>query len=151
MVSFPPVSPPRPYTLPSPHPYAPHAQPIPFFSILSPAQYWVSSTNHLAARYAISSIPLLHCQRARLRIPCLLFHLFLTKHIVHLQAHISISNPVTYQYVAARTPLSQNRKIHTSLVIEFFFFSKRFKITKLYQDTQRVVTRIYKNMWQVNL
>ena len=38
----------------SPHPYAPHAQPISFFSILSPAQYWVSSTNHLAPRYAIS-------------------------------------------------------------------------------------------------
>ena len=57
MVSFPPVSPPRPYTPPSPHPYAPHAQPISFFSILSPAQYWVSSTNHLAPRYAISSIP----------------------------------------------------------------------------------------------
>ena len=56
VVSFPPVSPPRPYTLPSPHPYAPHAQPISFFSILSPAQYWVSSTNHLAPRYAISSI-----------------------------------------------------------------------------------------------
>ena len=31
---------------PSPHPYAPHAQSISFFSILSPAQYWVSSTNH---------------------------------------------------------------------------------------------------------
>ena len=28
VVSFPPVSPPRPYTPPSPHPYAPHAQPI---------------------------------------------------------------------------------------------------------------------------
>ena len=42
---------------PSPHPYAPHAQPISFFSILSPAQYWVSSTNHLSPRYAISSIP----------------------------------------------------------------------------------------------
>ena len=42
---------------PSPHPYAPYAQPITFFSILSPAQYWVSSTNHLAPRYAISSIP----------------------------------------------------------------------------------------------
>ena len=41
----------------SPHPYAPHAQPISFFSILSPAQYWVSSTNHVAPRYAISSIP----------------------------------------------------------------------------------------------
>ena len=39
------------------HPYAPHAQPISFFSILSPAQYWVSSTNHLAPHYAISSIP----------------------------------------------------------------------------------------------
>ena len=42
---------------PSPHPYAPHAQPISFFSILSPAKYWVSSTNHLAPRYAITSIP----------------------------------------------------------------------------------------------
>ena len=30
---------------PSPQPYAPHAQPISFFSILSPAQYWVRSTN----------------------------------------------------------------------------------------------------------
>ena len=39
------------------HPYAPHAQPISFFSILSPSQYWVRSTNHLAPRYAISSIP----------------------------------------------------------------------------------------------
>ena len=42
---------------PSPHPYAPHAQPISFVSILSPAQYWVRSTNHLAPRYTISSIP----------------------------------------------------------------------------------------------
>ena len=54
VVSFPPVSPPRPYTPPSPHPYA---QPISFFLILSPAQYWVRSTNHLAPRYVISSIP----------------------------------------------------------------------------------------------
>ena len=45
-----------PYT-PSPHPYAPHAQLISFFSILSPAQYWVMITNHLAPRYAISSVP----------------------------------------------------------------------------------------------
>ena len=42
---------------PSLHPYAPHAQPSSFFSILSPAQYWVRSTNHLAPRYGISSIP----------------------------------------------------------------------------------------------
>ena len=40
---------------PSPHPYVPHAQPISFFSILSPAQYWVRSTSHLAPRYAVSS------------------------------------------------------------------------------------------------
>ena len=40
-----------------PHPYAPHAQPVSFFSILSPAQYWVRSTNHLGPHYAISSIP----------------------------------------------------------------------------------------------
>ena len=33
---------------PSPHPYAPHAQPISFFSILSPAQYWVRITDHYA-------------------------------------------------------------------------------------------------------
>ena len=39
------------------HPYAPHAQPISFFSILSPAQYWVRSANHLVPRFAISSIP----------------------------------------------------------------------------------------------
>ena len=43
--SFPPVSPPRPSTPPSPHPYVPHAQPISFFLILSPTKYWVSSTN----------------------------------------------------------------------------------------------------------
>ena len=49
--------PPRLYTPPSPHPYSPRAQPITFFSSLSPAQYWVRSTNHLAPRYAISSIP----------------------------------------------------------------------------------------------
>ena len=42
---------------PSPHPYMPHAQPISFFSILSPAQHWVRSTSHLAPRYAVSSIP----------------------------------------------------------------------------------------------
>ena len=52
-----PVSPPKPYTPPYPQPYAPHAQPISFFSILSPAQYWVRSKNYLTPRYAISSIP----------------------------------------------------------------------------------------------
>ena len=54
---FPSVFPTKTLYTPSPHPYAPHAQPISFFSILSPTQYWVRSTNHLAPRYAISSIP----------------------------------------------------------------------------------------------
>ena len=54
MVSFPPVSPARPYTPPLLTHTPPHAQPISFFSILSPAQYWVSSTNHLAPRYAVN-------------------------------------------------------------------------------------------------
>ena len=54
--SFPPVSPPRSYTSPSPQPYVPHAQPI-SFSILSISQFWVRSTSHLAPHYAISSIP----------------------------------------------------------------------------------------------
>ena len=35
----------------------PHAQPISFFLILSPARYWVRSTNHLAPRYTVSSSP----------------------------------------------------------------------------------------------
>ena len=42
---------------PSPHPYATHAQPSTFFSILTPAQYWVRNTSHFAPRYAISSTP----------------------------------------------------------------------------------------------
>ena len=60
MVSFPPVSPAKPYTPPSPHPYVPHAQPISFFSILSPTQYWVRSTNHLAPHYLVP--PRLKCK-----------------------------------------------------------------------------------------
>ena len=39
-----------------PNPYAPHSFLISFFSILSPAQYLVKCTDHLAPRNAISSI-----------------------------------------------------------------------------------------------
>ena len=53
---FPSGSPTKTIYTPSPHPYMPHARPISFFSILSPAQYWVRSTNHLAPCYAISSM-----------------------------------------------------------------------------------------------
>jgi hypothetical protein len=43
---FPQVSPPKPCTRLSSPPYALHAPPISFFSILSPEQYWVRSTDH---------------------------------------------------------------------------------------------------------
>ena len=42
---------------PSPHPHAPHVQPISFFSILSPAQYWVRSTNLLNFLVTSSFLP----------------------------------------------------------------------------------------------
>jgi hypothetical protein len=38
--------PPKPYTRLYPSPYALHVPPISFFSILSPARYWVRSTDH---------------------------------------------------------------------------------------------------------
>ena len=57
MASFPQVSPLEPCAHLSPPSYAPHALPISFFSILSPAQYWVWSADYLAPRYAVSSFP----------------------------------------------------------------------------------------------
>ena len=56
MVSFPPVSLPRPYT----PPLLTHTRHMPSPShsswFLSPAQYWVRSTNHLSSHYAVPSI-----------------------------------------------------------------------------------------------
>ena len=40
-------------------PYTLHAQLISFFSILSPENYWVSSTDHWTPHYVVSSTPLL--------------------------------------------------------------------------------------------
>ena len=51
MVSFPQVSPPKPCAYPSLPPYVPHAPPISFFSILPPAQYWVSSTLSMKTKF----------------------------------------------------------------------------------------------------
>jgi hypothetical protein len=58
MVSFPQASPPTTCTHLYPPPYAPHALPMSFVSILPPAQYWVRSTDHSALRYAAFSSPL---------------------------------------------------------------------------------------------
>src|SRR5215475_7640913 len=57
MASFPQASPPTPCVHLYPPPYAPHAPPISFVSILPPAQYWVRSTDHSAPCYAAFSIP----------------------------------------------------------------------------------------------
>jgi hypothetical protein len=46
LVSFPQFLPPNPFIRLSPLPYALHVQPISFFSILSPEQYLVSSTEY---------------------------------------------------------------------------------------------------------
>jgi len=46
VVSFPQISLPKLYTRLSSPPYALYATPIPFFSIISPEQYMVSSTDH---------------------------------------------------------------------------------------------------------
>jgi hypothetical protein len=52
---------------PSPHLYAPHAQPISFFSILSPAQYWVRRSNHhfsvLLVFSCINIIAVVYCNK----------------------------------------------------------------------------------------
>ena len=61
MVYFSQVSPRKPCIRLSYPPYALHAPPISFFSILSPEQYWVRSTDHSAPHYAASSTPLLPC------------------------------------------------------------------------------------------
>jgi hypothetical protein len=58
MASFPQASPPTPCAKLYPPPYAPHALPILFVSILPPVQYWERSTDHSAPRYAAFSIPL---------------------------------------------------------------------------------------------
>jgi hypothetical protein len=51
VASFPQASPPIPCAHIYPPPYAPHALPISFVSILPPAQYWVRSSDHSALRY----------------------------------------------------------------------------------------------------
>jgi hypothetical protein len=48
MASFPHASPPTPCAYLCPPPYAPHALPTSFVSILPPTQYWVRSTDHSA-------------------------------------------------------------------------------------------------------
>ena len=92
-VLFPQASPPTPCTLLYPHPYAPHALPISFVSILPPAQYWVRSTDHSAPRYAAFSIPPSPRPSCCLCVPNVLY--------VRYAAALALSNPL----IAARAKL----------------------------------------------
>ena len=61
------IPPPKPCIRLSSHPYALHVQPI-TFSILSPEQYWVRSTDHSAPHYVVFSfscyfVPLRPCSQ----------------------------------------------------------------------------------------
>ena len=58
VVSFLQVSPPKPCIRLSSPPYMLHVPATSFFSILSPEQYWVRSTDHLAPHYVVFSTPL---------------------------------------------------------------------------------------------
>ena len=60
MVSFPQVSPPKPCLRLSSHSYALHAPLISFFSILSPEQYWVRSTDEEYRSLSSSGYSFLH-------------------------------------------------------------------------------------------
>jgi len=67
---------------PSPHPYAPHVQPISFFSILSPAQYWVSSTNYHKVTYARTIHVHNPKEQKEAKLLFLQFHISTTSHLV---------------------------------------------------------------------
>jgi len=53
VISLPQVTPPKPCIRLSSPPYTLHAPPISFFSILSPEQYWVRTTDHSAPHYTL--------------------------------------------------------------------------------------------------
>ena len=93
MVSFFPVSPARPYTPPSPHPNAPHAQPISFFSILSPAQNWVSSTNHSSSLCNLLHSPVI----SSLLVPNILLNTMFSNTLSFLSSR-NVNDQVSHAY-----------------------------------------------------
>ena len=83
---FPQVSPPKPCICISSSPYALCALPISFFSILSPKQYWVWSTDYYAPQYVVFSTPLLTSSLLGpniLNTLCLRFHHNMSNQISH--------------------------------------------------------------------
>ena len=150
MVSFTPVYPPRPYTPPSPPPYRPHAQPISFFSILSPAQYWVRSTNHLAPRYAISfhspvTSSLLETKRvaliSQINFWISILHVNVSNsHCVHHQESSTVHTAIGICHTSFADCLlsvhhQESSTVHTAMVYVILKFPKMGKITSVYTCT----------------
>ena len=94
MVSFPQVSSRKPCIRLSSPPYTLHAPSISFFLILSPEQYWVSSTDHSAPHYVVSSTPLVTSSLLGPNI--LLSTLF--SNTLSLRSSINISDQVSHPY-----------------------------------------------------
>ena len=92
---FPSVSPPRPYTLPSPHPYAPHVQPISFFSI------FITRTI-LGEQYKSFSSSL-----------CSLLHSPVTSSLLGPKVQIFSSTPCSQTPSASFPPAMSATKFHT--------------------------------------
>jgi hypothetical protein len=93
MASFPQVSPPKPCMHLFTHPYVLHAPPISFFSIRSPEQYLVKSTNHLAHHYVVFSAHMLP-RPSWDQIFCLVPY----SHTLSLRSSINVSDHVSHPY-----------------------------------------------------
>ena len=95
MVSFLQVSPPKPCIRLSSPPYALHAPPIQFFSIWSPEQYWMRSTDHSARHYVF----FLHSPVTTFLLsPNILFNT-LFSNTCNLRSSLNVSDQVSQSYL----------------------------------------------------
>ena len=125
---------------PSPHPYMPHAQPISFFSILSPAQYWVRSTDHLAPRYAVSSIPPLPREKWQV-------HTMRTVHLVTVR--LTMKGLIDYKIYWSLN--SEFWTFHLSLSVNEYLSGLRWMIILRYHSEFLLILFMYclwsKQIW----
>ena len=115
MVSFPPISPQRPYTPASPHPYAPHAQPISdstfkYFIILI-----VSTFNILRFSWIIKCLSLMHGAKMKIIFKIVLYVLSLLIYYLNF----------LYKVVPSSSPSPNKTKILTSNTL--LFLTERIK------------------------
>ena len=129
VVSFPQVSPPKPCTSLSSPPHVLHAPPISIFSILSPEQYLVSSTDHSTPQYS-----LLHLSGIKA-----IFADFKTKEY-GTSIFVGCSN-VKNSTVWNRSYKSQSGQFVLQSAVSFLVTIRSFYRTrKLQTDTQTILT-----------